>query len=90
MSYNYNVTAHKPTAVSHSLAGHFTSADTFNVLLGKGNRIEIHSVSPEGLKPVLDVPMYGQLSYMELFRTKVKPAVQGRFRGQSTTKPSSS
>ena len=72
MSYNYNVTAHKPTAVSHSLAGHFTSPDIFNVLLGKGNRIEIHAVSPEGLKPILDVPMYGNISFMDLFKTKVR------------------
>lgn len=72
MSFNYVVTAHKPTAVTHSLAGHFTGPDAFNVLLARGSRLEIHSVSAEGLKPVLDVPLYGHINYMQLFKTEVR------------------
>lgn len=72
MSFNYVVTAHKPTAVTHSLAGHFTSPDAFNVLIARGSRLEIHSVSAEGLKPVLDVPLYGHINYMQLFKIEVR------------------
>ena len=32
-SLNYVVTAHKPTAVTHSIVGHFTSADDVNLIL---------------------------------------------------------
>lgn len=32
--YNYQVTAHKATAVSHSLVGHFTSPKTLSLVVG--------------------------------------------------------
>lgn len=32
-SYNYVVTAHKPTAVNHSCVGNFTSNDDLNLIL---------------------------------------------------------
>jgi len=34
--FNYHVTAHKPTAVTHSLVGHFTSPTDVNLVLGCG------------------------------------------------------
>ncbi|XP_069757559.1 DNA damage-binding protein 1 isoform X1 [Narcine bancroftii] len=70
MSYNYVVTAQKPTAVNACITGHFTSADDLNLLIAKNTRLEIYVVTPEGLRPVKEVGMYGKIAVMELFRPK--------------------
>lgn len=48
--YNYVVTAHKPTAVTHSLVGHFTGANETNLVIAKCTRMEIHLLTPQGLQ----------------------------------------
>ncbi|KAL3248251.1 hypothetical protein MRX96_056658 [Rhipicephalus microplus] len=68
MSYNYVVTAHKPTGVSACATGNFTSPDDINLILAKNTRIEIYVVSPEGLRPVKEIGIYGRISIMKLFR----------------------
>uniref|UniRef100_A0A8C7X624 DNA damage-binding protein 1 n=1 Tax=Oryzias sinensis TaxID=183150 RepID=A0A8C7X624_9TELE len=70
MSYNYVVTAQKPTAVNACITGHFTSAEDLNLLIAKNTRLEIYVVTAEGLRPVKEVGMYGRISVMELFRPK--------------------
>uniref|UniRef100_A0A8C5Q473 DNA damage-binding protein 1 n=1 Tax=Leptobrachium leishanense TaxID=445787 RepID=A0A8C5Q473_9ANUR len=70
MSYNYVVTAQKPTAVNACVTGHFTSEDDLNLLIAKNTRLEIYVVTPEGLRPVKEVGMYGKIAVMELFRPK--------------------
>ncbi|XP_056134437.1 DNA damage-binding protein 1 [Lampris incognitus] len=70
MSYNYVVTAQKPTAVNACITGHFTSAEDLNLLIAKNTRLEIYVVTAEGLRPVKEVGMYGKISVMELFRPK--------------------
>ncbi|KAK8960477.1 DNA damage-binding protein 1a [Platanthera guangdongensis] len=66
--WNYVVTAHKPTAVSHSCVGNFTSPHELNLIIAKCTRIEIHLLTPHGLQPMLDVPIYGRIATLELFR----------------------
>uniref|UniRef100_A0A8C4R1E9 DNA damage-binding protein 1 n=1 Tax=Eptatretus burgeri TaxID=7764 RepID=A0A8C4R1E9_EPTBU len=68
MSYNYVVTAHKPTSVNACVTGHFTNAEDLNLLIAKNTRLEIYVVTPEGLRPVKEVCMYGKVAVMELFR----------------------
>ncbi|XP_041095766.1 DNA damage-binding protein 1 isoform X3 [Polyodon spathula] len=70
MSYNYVVTAQKPTAVNACITGHFTSSEDLNLLIAKNTRLEIYVVTPEGLRPVKEVGMYGKIAVMELFRPK--------------------
>uniref|UniRef100_A0A8C4I3W6 DNA damage-binding protein 1 n=1 Tax=Dicentrarchus labrax TaxID=13489 RepID=A0A8C4I3W6_DICLA len=70
MSYNYVVTAQKPTAVNACITGHFTSAEDLNLLIAKNTRLEIYVVTAEGLRPVKEVGMYGKIAVMELFRPK--------------------
>ncbi|TRY96321.1 hypothetical protein DNTS_021823 [Danionella cerebrum] len=70
MSYNYVVTAQKPTAVNACVTGHFTSADDLNLLMAKNTRLEIYLVTAEGLRPVKEVGMYGKIAVMQLFRPK--------------------
>eukprot|EP00873_Tetraselmis_striata_P003032 jgi/Tetstr1/423296/TSEL_013995.t1 len=66
--YNYVVTAHKPTNVTHSLCGNFTAPGDLNLIIAKCTRIEIHNLTPEGLQGVVDVPVYGRIAVLELFR----------------------
>uniref|UniRef100_A0A6B2KWM0 DNA damage-binding protein 1 n=1 Tax=Arcella intermedia TaxID=1963864 RepID=A0A6B2KWM0_9EUKA len=64
----YVVTAHKPTIVTHSLVGHFTAPTDNNLILCKVNRLEVYSISEEGLELVLDVGIFGKISRALLFR----------------------
>ncbi|KAG6407151.1 hypothetical protein SASPL_130135 [Salvia splendens] len=48
--WNYVVTAHKPTNVTHSCVGNFTSPQELNLIIAKCTRIEIHLLSPQGLQ----------------------------------------
>ncbi|KAJ8627269.1 hypothetical protein MRB53_020576 [Persea americana] len=66
--WNYVVTAHKPTSVTHSCVGNFTSPQELNLIIAKCTRIEIHLLTPQGLQPMLDVPIYGRIATLELFR----------------------
>nr|XP_027191973.1 DNA damage-binding protein 1 isoform X1 [Cicer arietinum] len=66
--WNYVVTAHKPTNVTHSCVGNFTGPQDLNLIVAKCTRIEIHMLSANGLQSVLDVPLYGRIATLELFR----------------------
>ena len=72
MAYNYVVTAQKSTAVSAVVVGNFTGEKDLNLLIAKNTRLEIHLVTPEGLRPLLDVGIYGKIARMHLFRPKVE------------------
>ena len=78
MSCNYVVTAFKGTAVTAAQTGNFTGPDDLNLIQARGSSLVVTTVTPEGLKPVVDVSVYGRISLMQLFRPKV-----GRFSGQS-------
>ncbi|KAH7654344.1 DNA damage-binding protein 1 [Dioscorea alata] len=66
--WNYVVTAHKPTNVTHSCVGNFTAPQELNLIIAKCTRIEIHLLTTQGLQPMLDVPIYGRIATLELFR----------------------
>ncbi|CAK9232974.1 unnamed protein product [Sphagnum jensenii] len=66
--WNYVVTAHKPTNVTHSCVGNFTNPQELNLIIAKCTRIEIHLLTAAGLQPMLDVPIYGRIATLELFR----------------------
>ncbi|XP_012942382.1 DNA damage-binding protein 1 isoform X2 [Aplysia californica] len=68
MAYNYVVTAHKPTSVSNGVTGHFTSPSDLNLIIAKNTRIEIYVVTPEGLRPIKEIMIYGKIAVIELFR----------------------
>ncbi|XP_028966942.1 DNA damage-binding protein 1 [Galendromus occidentalis] len=68
MSYNYIVTAHKPTAVTGCLTGNFTTPTDRNLIVAKNTRLEILTITEEGLKPIKEVNIYGRISVMKKFR----------------------
>ncbi|EGG23107.1 UV-damaged DNA binding protein1 [Cavenderia fasciculata] len=67
MSYNFITTVHKPTAVTESVTGHFTSPNEKNLIISKCTKIEIFTLAPEGLVPILETNIYGRISNMKLF-----------------------
>lgn len=67
-SFNYVVTANRPTSVRFSVVGHFMSATEMNLILSKETRLEIWKMTEEGLKGVADVPIYGRIAVLRLFR----------------------
>jgi len=68
MANNYVVTAHKPTAVNACVTGNFTSHDELNLLIAKNTRLEVYSVTPEGLRPLKEISVYGRIAVLQLFR----------------------
>ncbi|KAH8557053.1 CPSF A subunit region-domain-containing protein [Umbelopsis sp. PMI_123] len=65
--YQYVVTAQKPTAVHFAVKGRFTSSEDINLIISKGTRIEIFTLTPEGLRPVIEFGIYGRIEAMEIF-----------------------
>lgn len=68
MAHHYVVTAHKPTAVTACVTGNFTSSTDLNLIVAKNTRLEIYLVTPEGLRPLKEVGLYGKVAVMKLFR----------------------
>ncbi|KAG8227614.1 hypothetical protein J437_LFUL011164 [Ladona fulva] len=68
MVHHYVVTAHKPTAVTACVTGNFTSPSDLNLILAKNTRLEIYLVTPEGLRPLKEVGLYGKVAVMKFFR----------------------
>ncbi|KAF5292358.1 hypothetical protein FQA39_LY03392 [Lamprigera yunnana] len=68
MAFHYVVTAHKPTAVTSCVTGNFTSPNDLNLIVAKNTRLEIYLVTPEGLRPIKEVGLYGKVAVMKLFR----------------------
>jgi len=63
------------------LKGNFTGPDDLNLILAKNSKIEIHLVSPEGLRHVLDVNIYGIVTCMQIFRPKVSGNISTMLKG---------
>ncbi|KAI7892669.1 mono-functional DNA-alkylating methyl methanesulfonate N-term-domain-containing protein [Mucor mucedo] len=71
MTYHkYVVTAQKPTATQFAVKGSFTSPFETNLVLGKGTRIEIYTLTPDGLKPTIEFSIYGTIIALKLFTPK--------------------
>jgi len=68
MSWNYVVTAYKPSSIRFSLTGNFTGPNDRNLIVGKNNQLEIWTMAEEGIEPKHDVPIYGRISTMSLYR----------------------
>ncbi|KAH9394713.1 DNA damage-binding protein 1 [Tyrophagus putrescentiae] len=68
MSFNYIVTAQKPTAVFNCISGNFTGPNDLNLILDKLMRIEVYLVTPEGLRSLKEIPIYGRIQIMKKFR----------------------
>ena len=70
MSYSYVVNSHKPTAVNHAIVCNFTSPTDRNLIITKGNHIEIQTLAEDGLCPILDVGLFGRITALDFYRPK--------------------
>jgi hypothetical protein len=70
-AFNYVVTAHRPSVVTHSATANFTAADEHNLVLAKNTRLEIHLLTPDGLRPLFDFGVFGRIASLEIFRPRV-------------------
>ena len=62
-------TLRKGTAVSHSQSGNFTGLDLPDLLVSRGNRIDIYKVKVSGeLIEVASIPLNGRVAYMQLLK----------------------
>lgn len=66
--YNYVVTAHKPTVVSHTAVGNFLGPDQRNLLVARVNYIQVYTITPEGLQCTVVFPINGTISAMHLIQ----------------------
>lgn len=66
--YNYVVTAHKHSGVSHTAVGNFLSPDQRNLLVAKVSYIQVYNITEEGLVCAVELPIYGTISVMKLIR----------------------
>lgn len=56
------------------ISGNFTSSEDLNLIVAKNSRLEIYLVTPEGLRPLKEVGVYGKIAVLKHFR----PAVSDR------------
>lgn len=73
MNYNYVVTAHRPSKVSHSAVGRFQSADQRCLLVAKVTCVEVYAIAAEGLVLSVKLPIYGRVAGMLLFQRRDSP-----------------
>ena len=68
MSYSYVVNSQKPTAVQHTIVCNFTSPTDRNLIIAKGNHLEIQTLAEDGLTPILDVGLFGKITALDFYR----------------------
>jgi len=66
--YNYVVTAHRPTVVTHAVVCSFTGPSEKNLILAKSSCLEIRKLAPTGLVSVTEIPIYGKIAVFLSFR----------------------
>ena len=71
MAFFYLATATKPSGVTASVTGNFLDPVARCLIVSKHTHFEIYSICPEGLKSVLDVPVFARIAALELLRPKV-------------------
>ena len=51
--------------------GNFTGPDDLNLIVAKSSKLEIHTVTSDGLRHIIDVHIYGSVTCLQVFRPKV-------------------
>ncbi|CAB3410078.1 unnamed protein product [Caenorhabditis bovis] len=70
MPISYYVSAKKSTVVKKACVGNFATNDELNLIFERGNHIEVYRVTPEGLKSLIEIPIFGRVICMKIFRPK--------------------
>ena len=78
--FAYVATAQKPTGVTHAVVGSFTGPNDVNLVLAKTNRLEVHTVTGDGLSPVVSEGVFGRIATLALIRVQVGRRLRARWR----------
>uniref|UniRef100_A0A915DD30 DNA damage-binding protein 1 n=1 Tax=Ditylenchus dipsaci TaxID=166011 RepID=A0A915DD30_9BILA len=65
---NYIVSAQKPTVINAAVVGNFRNTSELDMVISKVNRVEHLLVTPEGLKPHREIPIFGRIASLIAFR----------------------
>nr|CAD2144530.1 unnamed protein product [Meloidogyne enterolobii] len=65
---SYVVSLQKPTVVQFAVVGNFRNSNELDIMLARVNRIEHLLVTSEGLKPHKEIPIFGRIASMNLYR----------------------
>uniref|UniRef100_A0A1I8C0G3 DNA damage-binding protein 1 n=1 Tax=Meloidogyne hapla TaxID=6305 RepID=A0A1I8C0G3_MELHA len=65
---SYVVSLQKPTVVQFAVVGNFRNPNELDIMLARVNRIEHLLVTSEGLKPHKEIPIFGRIASMNLYR----------------------
>ena len=57
------------------IAGKLTSSSDLNLVIARNNVLELHLVTPEGLKLLKEINIYGRIACMNLFTPRPVSAV---------------
>ena len=68
MSYSYVVTSQRSTAVSHSIVCNFTSATDRNLIVARGNHLQIQTIREDSIVLEEDVPLFGHILSLDHYR----------------------
>ncbi|ORX71661.1 hypothetical protein DL89DRAFT_204819, partial [Linderina pennispora] len=63
----YVVSAHKASSVTASVSGAFVAPHETNLVVAKGNRLEIHTQTSHGLMLVTEQALYGRITSLHFF-----------------------
>ena len=66
--YGYVATALKPTAVSHAITCNRTSPTEKNLIIARGNFIEVHTFRDNGLQQEQELTIYGRIASLNCHR----------------------
>ena len=62
MAYNYVASSQKATCVTHAALCEFAVTGEQTLVVAKLTRLEAHQVTPDGLNPLFDVPVFGRIA----------------------------
>lgn len=66
--FSYVVTSQKSTAVQNSVICNFTGPNDRNLIIGRGNHLEVHTLRDNGLCAEQDLYLFGKISALEFYR----------------------
>lgn len=72
--YSYVVTAQRPTVVTHAVRCRFLGGPRMDLILGRSSHFEVLRIAPDGLRRVVEVPLYGRIAIMMAFRPRGVPS----------------
>ena len=68
MSYTYAVTSQRATAIHFAKVCHLISTEEKNLVLARGNRIEVYRCTSDGVQLEFEFPLFGRIATLDYYR----------------------